>query len=98
MTENNQYESRADRFRAAGEHAYGNKELMEKYGFSRDVFQSYLADFGSWYLILLGALAIGIMLFAPRGIWGFVADRYKIVLFPLQRRLIDTSGEKKSGA
>ena len=62
------------------------------------LLQSYLADFGSWYLILLGALAIGIMLFAPRGIWGFVADRYKIVLFPLQRRLIDTSGEKKSGA
>ncbi|MBI4443936.1 MAG: cytochrome c3 family protein [Acidobacteria bacterium] len=24
---------------------HGNKELMEKYGFSRDVFQSYLADF-----------------------------------------------------
>lgn len=38
------------------------------------------------------------MLFAPRGIWGFIADRYKIVLFPLQRRLIDTGGEKKSGA
>ena len=34
----------------------------------------------------------------PRGIWGFIADRYKIVLFPLQRRLIDTGGEKKSGA
>jgi len=62
------------------------------------LLQSYLADFGSWYLILLGALAIGIMLFAPRGIWGFIADRYKIVLFPLQRRLIDTGGEKKSGA
>ncbi len=62
------------------------------------LLQSYLADFGSWYLILLGALAIGTMLFAPRGIWGFVADRYKIVLFPLQRRLIDTGREKKSEA
>ena len=38
------------------------------------------------------------MLFAPRGIWGFVADRYKIVLFPLQRRLIDAGAEKKSEA
>ena len=27
--------------------------------------QTYLADFGTWYLILLGALAIVIMLFAP---------------------------------
>jgi hypothetical protein len=34
----------------------------------------------------------------PRGVWGFIADRYKIVLFPLQRRLIDTGGEKNSGA
>jgi len=30
--------------------------------------QHYLADFGTWYLILLGALAIVIMLFAPKGI------------------------------
>ncbi len=32
--------------------------------------QRYLADFGTWYLILLGALGIVIMLFAPKGIWG----------------------------
>ena len=29
--------------------------------------QRYLADFGTWYLILLGALAIVTMLFAPEG-------------------------------
>lgn len=52
------------------------------------LMQSYLADFGTWYLILLGALAIVIMLFAPQGIWGHVAARYNLVLFPLQRRLI----------
>ncbi len=62
------------------------------------MLQSYLADFGTWYLILLGALAIGIMPLAPRGIWGFIADRYKIVLLPLQRRLVDLGGDKKSGA
>jgi branched-chain amino acid transport system permease protein len=28
--------------------------------------QHYLADFGTWYLILLGALAIATMLFAPK--------------------------------
>jgi branched-chain amino acid transport system permease protein len=50
--------------------------------------QRYLADFGTWYLILLGALAILTMLFAPKGIWGYVAQRYHIALFPLRRRLV----------
>jgi branched-chain amino acid transport system permease protein len=49
--------------------------------------QRYLADFGTWYLILLGALAIGIMLFAPKGIWGYVAQRYSVALFPVRRML-----------
>ncbi|MGZ3412085.1 MAG: branched-chain amino acid ABC transporter permease, partial [Xanthobacteraceae bacterium] len=40
------------------------------------LLQAYLADFGTWYLILLGALAIVIMLFAPQGIWGFVTQRF----------------------
>jgi branched-chain amino acid transport system permease protein len=52
------------------------------------LMQTYLADFGTWYLILLGALAIVVMLFAPQGIWGYVAARYGLVLFPLRRRLL----------
>jgi branched-chain amino acid transport system permease protein len=52
------------------------------------LLQAYLADFGTWYLILLGALAIAIMLFAPQGIWGFVTQRYGISLFPTRRRLV----------
>lgn len=51
------------------------------------LLQNYLAAYGTWYLILLGALAIVIMLFAPKGIWGYVSDRFGIVLFPVQRRL-----------
>jgi branched-chain amino acid transport system permease protein len=50
--------------------------------------QRYLADFGTWYLIFLGALAIVTMLFAPKGIWGYVAQRYHVALFPLRRRLM----------
>src|SRR6201999_2152296 len=34
------------------------------------LLQRYLADFGTWYLILLGGIAIAVMLFAPQGIWG----------------------------
>ena len=50
--------------------------------------QHYLAAFGTWYLILLGALAIATMLFAPKGIWGYVAQRYRVALFPVRRMLV----------
>ena len=45
------------------------------------------SDWGSWYLILLGAIAVGVMLTAPRGIWGLIVDRYELHLFPVGRRL-----------
>jgi branched-chain amino acid transport system permease protein len=53
------------------------------------LMQHYLADFGAWYLILLGMLGILVMLFAPRGLWGLIADRYDLTLFPIRRKLID---------
>jgi branched-chain amino acid transport system permease protein len=46
-----------------------------------------LADLGSLYLLMLGAVAIAVMLFAPKGIWGFLAERFGWQLLPLQRRL-----------
>jgi branched-chain amino acid transport system permease protein len=52
------------------------------------LMQRYLADFGASYLIVLGALAIVVMLFAPRGIWGFVSERSGLTLFPTRRRLV----------
>ncbi len=52
------------------------------------LLQTYLAGYGTWYLILLGALAILVMLWAPKGLWGYVAERYGLVLFPVRRRLI----------
>lgn len=51
------------------------------------LMQRYLADFGTWYLILLGSLAVATMLLAPRGLWGYVSGRYGLALFPVQRRL-----------
>jgi branched-chain amino acid transport system permease protein len=50
--------------------------------------QSGLASFGAWYLMLLGALAIGTMLLCPRGLWGTLAGRWDVSLFPVQRRLV----------
>ncbi len=55
------------------------------------LMQTYLSSYGTWYLILLGALAIAIMLFAPRGIWGFVTERTGFSLFPVRRRLTSRS-------
>ena len=49
--------------------------------------QSMLADFGSWYLMTLGVLAILIMLVAPRGLWGLFSERTSIQLFPIRRTL-----------
>ena len=46
-----------------------------------------LADLGSLYLLMLGAVAIAVMLLAPKGIWGFVAGRFGWQLLPLERRL-----------
>ena len=37
------------------------------------LLQYYLAALGSWYLIILGGLAIVLMLFAPSGVWGVIA-------------------------
>ena len=56
------------------------------------VLQTNLAHFGTWYLMLLGLFAILVMLFAPRGIWGYLADRYGFTLFPIRRRLIEKTG------
>jgi branched-chain amino acid transport system permease protein len=46
-----------------------------------------LADYGSWYLILLGVVAVVVMLKAREGIWGLVARRYDLHLFPIRRHL-----------
>lgn len=42
--------------------------------------QQALAPLGTWYLVVLGAVAVAVVLLAPRGLWGLVAGRYQ--LFP----------------
>src|SRR5208283_3483899 len=34
------------------------------------VLRQWLADFGAWYLILLGLISIAVILIEPRGLWG----------------------------
>jgi branched-chain amino acid transport system permease protein len=47
-----------------------------------------LADLGAIYLLILGVVAIAVMLKAPKGLWGLIADRFGWQVFPLQRRLV----------
>jgi branched-chain amino acid transport system permease protein len=47
------------------------------------VLQQKLQSYNAWYLIVLGLVAIAIALFARRGLWGTVVDRYNIRLFPV---------------
>ena len=49
-----------------------------------------LSDYGAWYMILLGALAVIVMLRFPQGLWGLVAERWDIRFFPVQRRVRHT--------
>ena len=49
--------------------------------------REYLAELGSLYLMILGALAILVMLTAPQGLWGFVQRRFGLSLFPTGYRV-----------
>jgi branched-chain amino acid transport system permease protein len=45
------------------------------------------SDYGTWYLVGLGLLAILVTTRFPQGIWGIVSARFGLHLFPVQRRL-----------
>lgn len=49
--------------------------------------QRYLADYGTWYLILLGVVAVVAAVWMPRGLWGQVVHRTGLRLFPVGYRL-----------
>lgn len=47
-----------------------------------------LADLGSLYLLMMGAVAIAVMLWAPKGLWGIFAERLGWQAMPLRRHLM----------
>jgi len=64
------------------------------------LLQNMLADYGSWYLLILGVIGIAIMLFAPKGLWGLFSQKTGIQIFPVQRRLVhknQNSEDKNNG-
>lgn len=53
-----------------------------------------LADLGTTYLMILGAVAILVMLRAPRGLWGWFAARTGLTLVPVRRRVVFSDQSK----
>jgi branched-chain amino acid transport system permease protein len=45
------------------------------------------SDYGTWYLVGLGLLAILVTTRFPRGLWGYTSGRLGLHLFPVLRRL-----------
>ena len=51
------------------------------------LLRGLLADYGASYTILLGALAVATMMRYPQGVWGLVAERWDLHVFPVRRRV-----------
>jgi branched-chain amino acid transport system permease protein len=47
------------------------------------VLQQTLSQYGAWYLILLGAVAIAVAIWVPQGLWGLISRRLNVRLFPV---------------
>lgn len=47
----------------------------------------FFSDYGTWYLLGLGLLAIVVTLYFKQGLWGWAQQRWGWSLFPTQRRL-----------
>jgi branched-chain amino acid transport system permease protein len=50
--------------------------------------QQLLADQGTWYLIVLGLVAMATALWLPRGLWGQVVHTTGLRVFPVGYRVI----------
>lgn len=51
------------------------------------LLNQYFSEYGTWYLIGLGLMAIVVIIKWPRGIWGTLQHHFGWQLFPVQRKL-----------
>ena len=47
----------------------------------------FFSDYGTWYLLGLGLMAIVVTIFFKQGLWGWLQQRRGWTLFPTQRTL-----------
>ncbi|HHN67319.1 MAG TPA: branched-chain amino acid ABC transporter permease [Thermopetrobacter sp.] len=57
------------------------------------LLREYFSQLGNWYMVMLGVVSIGIMLFEPKGLWGIVQRHTRWRLFPVRHRLNDQAEE-----
>ncbi len=50
------------------------------------VLREFLADLGSWYMVILGTVSVVIILVEPKGLWGLIQRWKSVSLFPVTRR------------
>jgi len=55
------------------------------------LLSKFFSDFGSWYLMGLGLLAIVTTIYFKQGLWGYAQQRWGWSLFPTQRGLVLTA-------
>jgi branched-chain amino acid transport system permease protein len=51
------------------------------------LLNKFFSDYGTWYLLGLGALAIFVTIYFKQGLWGWAQQRWGWSLFPTQRKL-----------
>jgi len=51
------------------------------------LIETWFSAAGVWYLIVLGLTALLFSLFLPKGIWGYIEDRFHLLLLPVGYRL-----------
>ena len=56
------------------------------------LIELWLGAAGVWYLIVLGLSALLFSLFLPKGIWGYIEDRFHVLLLPVGYRLQTSAG------
>jgi len=49
----------------------------------------FFSDYGTWYLLGLGLLAMVVTIFFKQGLWGWAQRRWGWSLFPTQRRMVE---------
>ena len=51
------------------------------------LLNKFFSDYGSWYLVGLGLMAIVVTIRFRKGLWGTLSARFDLHLFPIQRRV-----------
>jgi branched-chain amino acid transport system permease protein len=60
------------------------------------LLSKFFSDYGTWYLVGLGLLAIVVTIRFPRGLWGWLSQRFDLHFFPVQRRLVLREPDKET--